>query len=320
MEWSGLIYIIIRSDKPSRSEKMSDNFKLTRPDHQTSLAGSIQEETEFCDVTLACEDQQVRAHKVVLAASSPKLRNILLSNPHHHPLIYMNGVKFSVLENIVKFIYQGEVVIRSDQVNSFVDVAQDFQVKGLTKTSGETQTRSDVSTSNRKDETKDTRNYQERQEEDNNSNIPSIQYFSDPLGVVEEEKEGEEDLQEEQVVRPELGNLNTEDIVEDDVDGDNWTLPDGQDGDTGVEKNRICPHCQRGFLSPSLLEIHIRSHTKEKPFSCQLCSIAFSRNCNLVRHVKTVHMGERAYKCPQCDRAFTSKRTLLGHIKIKHQD
>ena len=58
------------------------DFLLERPDHWISLAGSIQEETEFCDVSLACEDQQVRAHKVVLAASSPKLRSILLSNPH----------------------------------------------------------------------------------------------------------------------------------------------------------------------------------------------------------------------------------------------
>ena len=96
---------------------MPDNYLLTRPDHQRSLAGGIQEETEFCDVTLACEDQQVRAHKVVLAASSPKLRSILLSNPNPHPLIYLTGVKFFTMENIIKFIYTGEVTISSDQVD-----------------------------------------------------------------------------------------------------------------------------------------------------------------------------------------------------------
>ena len=102
---------------------------LTRPDHQSSLAGCIQEEKEFHDVSLACEDQQLRAHKVVLAASSPKLRSILLSNPHPHPLIYLSGVQFSVLENIIRFIYHGEVVISPDQVNFFLDFAQDLQVK-----------------------------------------------------------------------------------------------------------------------------------------------------------------------------------------------
>ena len=88
---------------------MSDKFRLTRIDHQTGLVGSIMEETDFCDVTLASENQQLRAHKVVLAASSPKLRSILLNNPHPNPLIYLTGVKSSIMENLVKFIYHGEV-------------------------------------------------------------------------------------------------------------------------------------------------------------------------------------------------------------------
>ena len=87
-------------------------------------------------MNLACEDQQIGAHKVVLAASSPKLRSILLGNPHPHPLLYLSGVKFSAMENIIKFIYQGEVVISPDQVDSFMDVAQDLQVKGLTGLTG----------------------------------------------------------------------------------------------------------------------------------------------------------------------------------------
>ena len=119
---------------------MSDNIRLTRGDHQTSLAGCIQEETEFCDLSLACEDQQVRAHKVVLAASSPKLRSILLSNSHPTPLIYLSGVKFSDLENILRFIYHGKVDISPDQLDSFLEVAKDLQVRGLTDPGDEVST------------------------------------------------------------------------------------------------------------------------------------------------------------------------------------
>ena len=114
----------------------SDDFLLSRPDHQTSLVQSIKEENEFHDVSLACEDKQVGAHKVVLAAGSSKLRSILLSNPHPHPVIYLYGVKFSILENIIKFIYQGELTINRDQVKSFLAVAQELQVKGLTEPPG----------------------------------------------------------------------------------------------------------------------------------------------------------------------------------------
>ena len=44
----------------------------------TSSFGSLSKEAEFSDVTLVCEDgQQVEAHKVILAASSPLFRNML---------------------------------------------------------------------------------------------------------------------------------------------------------------------------------------------------------------------------------------------------
>ena len=52
----------------------TDNYCFTGPHHQSSMAGCIQEETEFQDVSLACEDKLVRAHKVVLAAGNSKLR------------------------------------------------------------------------------------------------------------------------------------------------------------------------------------------------------------------------------------------------------
>ena len=48
----------------------------------TSFA-NLKEDKEFADVTLVCEDdQQVEAHKVILAASSPFFENILKKNRH----------------------------------------------------------------------------------------------------------------------------------------------------------------------------------------------------------------------------------------------
>ena len=51
--------------------------------------GNLRDDTDFIDVTLACEDgRQLKAHKVVLAAMSPFLQEILKRNQHPHPLIY----------------------------------------------------------------------------------------------------------------------------------------------------------------------------------------------------------------------------------------
>ena len=43
-----------------------------------SVFQEFREDNDFADVTLACEDgQQVEAHKVILAASSPSFQNLL---------------------------------------------------------------------------------------------------------------------------------------------------------------------------------------------------------------------------------------------------
>ena len=53
-----------------------------------SAFGNLREDNDFADVTLACEDgQQVEAHKVILAASSPFFQKLLAWNKHSHPLI-----------------------------------------------------------------------------------------------------------------------------------------------------------------------------------------------------------------------------------------
>ena len=52
--------------------------------------GNLREDFDFTDVTLASDDgHQVEAHKVILVASSPFFKEILVRNKHNHPLIYM---------------------------------------------------------------------------------------------------------------------------------------------------------------------------------------------------------------------------------------
>ena len=85
------------------------------------------------DVTLVSEDGgQVEAHKVVLASSSPFFANLLKRNKHPHPLIFMRGVKEEVLVAIVDFLYNGEANVFQENLDSFLAVAEDLRLKGLT--------------------------------------------------------------------------------------------------------------------------------------------------------------------------------------------
>merc|ERR1719187_3211643 len=103
-----------------------------------SAFGTLREDREFADVTLACEDgQQVEAHKVILASSSPFFLNLLRKNKHPHPLIYMRGLKSKDLLALLDFLYFGEANVYQENLDSFLAVAEELQLKGLMGSSAE---------------------------------------------------------------------------------------------------------------------------------------------------------------------------------------
>ena len=97
-----------------------------------SAIGDLRKDKEFTDVTLVCEDdQQVEAHKLVLIASSPFFQNILRKNKHPHPLIYLRGVRSVNLSAMVDYLYFGEANVHQENLDLFLQLAEELQLKGL---------------------------------------------------------------------------------------------------------------------------------------------------------------------------------------------
>jgi len=116
---------------------MTENkFNLRCNDFETNMTTALKDlrnEKDFFDVTIACEDNQIQAHKVILSACSTFFRNLLRRNPHQHPLLYLKGVKYKELLGILDFMYNGEVNISQEELKQFLAIAADLKVQGLTQ-------------------------------------------------------------------------------------------------------------------------------------------------------------------------------------------
>ena len=114
---------------------MSEKLCLQWNDFKDNAIGAVanlREDTDFADVTLACEDgNQMEAHKVILASSSSVFTNLLLRKKHAHPIIYMRGVKSEDLLAILDFLYCGEAKVYQENLNSFLAISKELQLKGL---------------------------------------------------------------------------------------------------------------------------------------------------------------------------------------------
>ncbi|CAG9861202.1 unnamed protein product [Phyllotreta striolata] len=85
----------------------------------------------FVDVTLACENEMLKCHKVVLSACSTYFEKLLLDNPCQHPIIFMKDMKFNEMQSLVDFMYKGEVNVTQDDLPSLLKSAEALQIRGL---------------------------------------------------------------------------------------------------------------------------------------------------------------------------------------------
>ena len=114
---------------------VSRKVNLSKENFSASVSKSVKnliEDQEFTDVTLVCEDnQQIKAHKVILSASSYFFRRVLTVNRHQHPLIFLKGIYRERLQQVIEFIYIGQTNVEEFDVNSFLKLGKELKIAGL---------------------------------------------------------------------------------------------------------------------------------------------------------------------------------------------
>lgn len=103
----------------------------------TNVFDQLLQNESFVDVTLACDGQSIKAHKMVLSACSPYFQSLFFENPCQHPIIIMRDVKWTELKAIVEFMYKGEIKVSQAEIGPLLRVAEMLKIRGLTEVNGE---------------------------------------------------------------------------------------------------------------------------------------------------------------------------------------
>ena len=99
---------------------------------QTKFYIELFEKQELTNVTLACDDGfQIRAHMTIISASSLFFREVIVNSNNTNPFIYLKGVNQKSLQSLLEFIYAGETVVKTENVDDLVAIGNELKILGI---------------------------------------------------------------------------------------------------------------------------------------------------------------------------------------------
>jgi len=303
----------------------NEKFCLRWNDFESNISlafREIREEKDFFDCTLSCGSRQLQAHKIILSACSPFFRSVLKQNPHQHPLLYLKGVTFTDLQAVLNFMYHGEVNIAQEDLNTFLAVAEDLKVKGLTQ--------NDCSSS------KPTELPKQRPVKTHESVkvvTPSLVHHQTPQSrrLIQDDQRQEahpvvktETVQQQQVIwsgreEEQVDMVDTQVASMD----ENFVEEDGY-GNEGYhdEEQGYVEYVSREFATGG-----IAVHNEETEgliqyandqYECSICGRGFPLKITCRRHVQNVHSDNQRVLCHVCNKHMKNTSTLKAHLRTSH--
>ena len=114
---------------------MSEKFSLKWNDYNSNWNRSLsklRENNAFADVTLITDDKvKFSAHRILLSSCSNVFDFILKDSNQANPLLYLGGMNSINLGFILDYIYKGEVNLYQEQLDSFLESANELEIEGL---------------------------------------------------------------------------------------------------------------------------------------------------------------------------------------------
>lgn len=302
-----------------------ENYLLKWNDFEKNLSEglrALKDEETFCDVTLACEDSQLEAHRVVLSVCSDFFQNILSKNSHSHPLLYLKGVRMADMESIIHFAYHGEANVALEDLESFLAAANELQIKGLTapsvnslRRSKEPERENSVPPAKKiKKERPDpegratvssSRSVLKRRNTDSSSQ-EGIEDCENNLQLVDNSMENFQENQQDQAVT----NFHEEFSQEgESVQFDDGNVSGSHADDVATEVKRL--------TDQYLVRLELDGGVM---WSCSRCGKQGKMKHHVREHIESNHIDCLTFNCPFCNKEIKNRVALRSHISKNHRE
>jgi len=318
----------------------SEKFCLRWNDFESNISLAFRElrdDKDFFDVTIACEDEQINAHKVILSACSPFFRDILRRNPHQHPLLYLKGIKLLDLQSVLSFMYHGEVSVAQEELNTFLAVAEDLKVKGLTQGKSGSDTKVPTNAAPKppvikpkaqicRDSVKQTWATKPSQspnivtqEDDDIQEVVPVKTEPRDVSPHDQHQVSTSSIPIGQIYQPPSQAASLAVTTVDDPSYDYQVEGYDDYGQYEDHHQDYAPHQadEAAFEGNKDAESLMSKH--ETGYMCLICHRVSAAKGNMKKHIESVHIQDEPQQCGFCERKFKNKNSLQNHISLSHR-
>ena len=274
-----------------------------------NISSNLQElfvENYFADVTLVSDEQVAfHAHKFVLSAQSSVLKDLFISNPNPHPIIYLRGIQEEELKIILQFMYLGKAICSKSLEKRIYRIAKDLELKQLQTTLSEKH--NEASKENATDHDAQGKGDKHLKLTRSISIGPQNKYIVGETEICKVDDSNE------------TNTMATTKNKRDDYEQSNTFLRESIDSNfqSTADKLYKCTKCEAVFRAKGSLLNHIRIKHEGVRYYCDICTYKATTKQDVTRHKEAIHEGIR-YSCDDCGYLAKHLMQLKMHKSALH--